>query len=242
MPTDIIGWVTSATGLAIIAIAAVLIGWGFIDLTKNQRTRKAFKGLAVLAVLGFLVVNGAFGSGLVGTTATATSATYAITASEDTDQAWVVINDDTNTVQIQIDVDDVNETFDAQTGTAEINFTIGRTDSSSADAVATADLGVVGLILDSSGNGKTYPVLAQNSDGTYAFDWEKGPNANAVVINKYTTQLVEGGGTAFLRLNVTFNGEAGAQMDIYDVGKVTFVIATETWTLEILKVDGDFNP
>lgn len=226
---DIIGWALSLTGLIVIAIlAGGTYLWGS-KFGASPGMRKAGAFIAFAAVVGAVFVSGGFGT-LGATTATANVAHYSVTASEDTDQSQVVIDDSTNTVQVNLQYDISDANYIGGTGYAEVNFTIGRTDTSTADSTTTTDILTIAQVADDDGSGKTYPIVSKNADGTYKWNCEKGPNAAPTTTNKYATVLVEGGGTAFVRLNVTFNPTAGGEKVVYSSEKSTFTVAGETWT------------
>ena len=227
---DLVGFLTSLTGLIAIAIiAGGLYLWGK-NFGLQPGARKAFALVAFVAIVGAVLSAGGFSS-LSATSATAQTAKFSVTPSEDTDQSQVVLDDSTNTVQVNAQYDISDAGFITGTGFAEVNFTIGRTDTSTADATATTDVSSIGQVLDDDGSGKTYSIVSKNADGTFKWNVEKGPNASPATTNKYGTVLVEGGSTNFLRLNITFNPSAAGEMTVYNSVRSTFTVAGETWTL-----------
>jgi hypothetical protein len=222
-------WILSFTGLVVIAALAAGIYLFGKSFGASPGMRKAGAFIAFAAVVGAVFVSGGLGT-FGSTAATANQAKYSVTASEDTDQSQVVIDDSTNTVQVNLQYDISDADYIGGTGFAEVNFTIGRTDTSTADATTTTDILTIAQVADDDGSGKTYPVVSKNADGTYKWNCEKGPNAAPTTTNKYATILVEGGATNFIRLNVTFNPTAAGEMTVYNSQKSTFTVAGETWT------------
>lgn len=227
---DLWALATSLTGLIVITIIAAGIAlWGK-KFGASPGVQKFSALIAFVAIVGAVFAAGGFGT-LGATSATAQTAKFSVTPSEDTDQSQVVLDDSTNTVQVNAQYDISDGNFIGGTGYAEVNFTIGRTDTSTADATATTDFTSIGLVSKSDGSGTTYPIVSKNADGTYKWNVEKGPNAAPATTNKYGTVLVEGGSTNFLRLNITLNPTAAAEMTVYNSVKCTFTVAGETWTL-----------
>lgn len=229
--TSFWAFVFSLSGAIVFLIGGALIAWK----GKNWGFPKWGTQLgAIVAVLGLLGTV-YFGGGLSGltttTSATAVKAQFTVTASEETEQSQVTISDATNTVQVNLQYDISDANYIGGTGFAEVNFTIGRADTSTADVTTTTDILTVAQVADDDGSGKTYSIVSKNADGTYKWNCEKGPNASPSTTNKYATLLVEGGSTNFIRLNITFNPTAGGEMIVYQSDGSTFTVAGETWTL-----------
>ncbi len=204
-----------------------LVGRSFFGISpKGQKTAAM---LTFVLIIGAVFVGGGFGT-LGAPAVTATQAQFTVTPSLEVAQSQVVLDDSTNTVQVNLQYDISDGNFIGGTGFAEVNFTVGRADTSTADITTTTDILTIAQVPKSDGSGTTYPVVSKNADGTFKWNVEKGPNAAPTVTIKSGTLLIPGGGTNFLRLNITFNPTAAAEQTVYQSTKSTFTVAGETWT------------
>ena len=228
--TSFWAFVFSLSGAIVFLIGGALIAWKGKNWGFPKWGTQLGAIVAVLGLLGTVYFGGGL-SGLSTTSATAVTAEFTVTASEETEQSQVTIDDASNTVQVNLQYDISDANYIGGTGFAEVNFTIGRADTSTADTTTTTDILTIAQVADDDGSGKTYPIVSKNADGTYKWNCEKGANASPSTTNKYATLLVEGGSTNFIRLNITFNPTAGGEMIVYDSESSTFTVAGETWQL-----------
>lgn len=233
MPTEVLG--LTAFGLFLAGAIGLMLAYGTSKVSGMPKVIPVIAGVAggglILAGIGASV---GFGSLTAPTTQLAGSAEYDVTASEEFAQSQVVVDNEANVIQIQMQYDISDANFIGGTGGGEVNFTIARADSGTGDAVTEVDVVSVELVPHASGDGQTEPIVAKYTDGTYKADWEKGPNESPVVINDFTTVLVEGGSTGFVRINITLNAEAASEMTVYDQAKISLRVAGEPWTVECL--------
>lgn len=233
MANELLG--LSAFALFLFGAIGVMLAYGLNRVSGMPKVVPVIAGVAggalILAGVGAAV---GFGSLTAPTSGQLGAAEYDVTSSEDFAQSQVVIDNEANVVQIQMQYDISDANFIGGTGGGEVNFTIARADSGTGDAVTEVDVVSVELVPHASGDGQTEPIAAKYTDGTFKTDWEKGPNASPVVINDFTTVLVEGGSTGFVRINITLNAEAAGEMTVYDQAKISLRVAGEPWIVECL--------
>lgn len=231
-----LGFFLTATGLIVLTILFGIFGFGLVDVGQSKNARKWLKVLTVLSLVGAIFMSGALGTLAPSAPATARTATYdTVVGDGDVSQPYMVPDNDHNKVGWNVAWDTSDGAFLTGTSSGEVNFTISRTDSSSADAVTNADLGTVDTVSDLTGNGKVYSILARNADGSYKATWEKGPNGSPATSRESTTVLLEGGSTNFVRLNATLNADALANMATYDSATFTVIVAGEVFSFDVLK-------
>ena len=231
-------WVWTGGGLAVLGIIALVVS---MFLGKQSGAPRGLKTLFVVGGVTLLLLGVALTFGIGGLTSTpqttAGTARYevTVTAGDSQNVSNIAIDDTARTIQVRIQCSSTCSTFDYSSGTAELNFTVGRADTGTQDSIFDAKVVSVGLVSDSSGDGTTHPIVAQYSDSRYKTEWEKGPNAAPISVNKETTVLLEGGGASFVRLNVTWSIGAAFEQSAFDTATVTVSVAGETWTItEIL--------
>lgn len=226
----------STTGLAVLTILFGVLGFGLISVGLKDNQKRWLKVLAVFTFLGAVWTSGMLGGLAPSAPATASTATYSIVVTEDTDKSWVTVDLTNHKININFEYNTTSNAFTNLTGTGEVNFTLSRTDSSTVDAVTTANLGTVQQVPDLSGNGKTYSMIALNGDGTRKCVWEKGPDATAATSTEFTTVLVPGGGNNFVRLNITLNPDAAENLAVFGNMESTVNVGGETWTVSATKI------
>jgi hypothetical protein len=228
-----IGMLVTPTALAIFGVVALLTGFGWIRITRNQDTERKLKGLGIGLLVLAVVFSGAvsFGALTNPTSTGAGPATFSVVAATNTTQPWLRFDQVNHIITVQAVY---NSTSKALTNyTANVDFSITRADLSAVDTVATAATNSVASIGNQSGSGTTYPVVAKNSDGTYKVNWTRA--ATGAISNGAATILVPGGGSAVLTLNITMNSDAAENMKVYDTASAYFSVAGQQWTVTFLE-------
>lgn len=239
-PIDPSFLVNTGPGLMLLGLLLAGVFWIANDrgLPKGASTALAIGSVGTF-VLGLGLTAGLGNIGVQPGTVGSGSATFAVTAAAGDPQntSNVVFDQTAHTIQVQVQCTSSCASFSYGSGTVELNFTVGRSDAGTQDAIAELRVNTIGLVPKSDGSGTTYPIAAQYADSTYKTDWEKGPNASPVTINKFTTVLVAGGGSSYARLNITYNINAVAQQNAYGTSPITVTVAGQVWTItEILTI------
>ena len=231
MPFDV-NSIWTPMGMGLLALVTAIFAFQFVKVGLSDNTRKGLKAVFALSLVGFVVTSGWLGA--VGTSNPGTgtgNATFSVVASANGTQAWVKFDQVNHVVTVQFVY---NSTSLALTNyTANVDFSITRSDLSAADAVATATLNSVASVGNQSGTGTTYPIVAKNTDGTSKVNWTRA--ATGAVSNSQATILVPGGGSAVLTLNITANSDAASNMKLYDVASAYFSVAGQPWRVDFLE-------
>lgn len=211
-------------------------------ITNGRGVPRGLRTILAIASIGSILIGVVEVAG-VGTLAPTAPGTvggpiYTVTATvgDSQNSSNVVFDQNAHTAQVQVSYDISDAAAIYASGTTELNFTIGRSDTGTQDVTTAASLVTVGLVPKSDGSGTTYPIVALNADGTYQCTAEKGPNAAPISTNKATTILLAGGGSNYVRFNITWNANAVGNQVVFDTAPITLQIADQTWTVTELLV------
>jgi hypothetical protein len=156
-------WVWTGGGLAVLGIIALVVS---MFLGKQSGAPRGLKTLFVVGGVTLLLLGVALTFGIGGLTSTpqttAGTARYevTVTAGDSQNVSNIAIDDTARTIQVRIQCSSTCSTFDYSSGTAELNFTVGRADTGTQDSIFDAKVVSVGLVSDSSGDGTTHPIVA----------------------------------------------------------------------------------
>jgi hypothetical protein len=225
---DIVAWLTSTTGLLVVGILFLLIGYGYLFQGAKVKTKGLLRMLGF--VLAFFGVMGMLGIQIFATDeapAASTVGSFEVTATESS--SWLSIDQNAKKVVVAMAFDISDDDFTGNTEYVEVTFTVQR------------GLGTVGLVQTygdvssipsvSSDTGDSYPIILKNDD-LYEADWER---EDASTANKMVTlTIAEDDDGVEAILNITLNSDAVAEMDAYDSEDITVTIGGQTWTIQCL--------
>lgn len=225
---DFVAWLTSTTGLLVVGILCLLIGYGYLMQGMKAKSKGLLRMLGF--VLAFFGVAGMLGIQVLGTDEAPTASTagsFEVTASESS--GWLSVDQNARKVVVAMAFDISDDDITGNTEYVEVTFTVQR------------GLGTVGLVQTygdvtgipsvSSDTGQSYPIITKTND-LYDADWTREDDS---VANKMVTlTIAEDDDGVEAVLNITLNSDAVAEMDQYDSVDITVVIGGQSWTIQCL--------
>jgi hypothetical protein len=228
---ELMTFVTSVTGLAIIGFVALMIGFDYLKFGISKTTRSLCRVIGVCAIgLAFLTYSGISLIGEDQAPPATTVGTFDVTGSES--HSYVTVNNDAKTFTWEVQY---NSTTSAIYGAnaATFTFSISR------------GLGTVGLaqtygevtsvpVVSNSTSGVNYNVLTKTGEDYNAL-WTRADATTAYEM--VTVTIAETADGAVVTLNMTLNPGAIGSMDQYESLPIGVMIGGETWTVYLLLTD-----
>ena len=224
---------TIAVVLVIVLIVA-MSKWG-----KSVMSPKWAAGVKVLAAVG-VIVCAAVMMGVTFTSETASVASYTleVSASEDTDQSYVTIDNGDHKITWNVHFNYTGDgTFLNTTQYCELNFTLTRIDQSSKDFVVKTYVSDKGSVVDES-NGNTYYLVNKGND--WAITWTKAGSTEGDVVTTegdQNTLKLESGGSAWTTLNMTLRADAIDAMPLYEAEYFYVDFGGQTWSIVVTVIN-----
>ena len=169
---------------------------------------------ALICVAGLIVMWGVGAPGLL----VDRGATYDLSMTESENQT--VVDADTMVWYINVEFNYTGDgTFEEQSATSEVNFTLDRTDTSSEGDTTRVECTDAGLVADEA-ESKSYSLVSQGI--SYNINWSKAQQPDAATVTTVTkkglgsTLRIEAGGSNWVLCNITLNADAIDAMPQFD--------------------------
>lgn len=228
---------TTATVYGYSALTVLVIGLVIFlagtkrGVTYTKVTPSSAKALRVIGVLAMLICAGAMaGWSLTSETASVASTELLVTAADADSDSFITIDNQDRDIKWSVHYNYTSDgAFLNSTDSSTINFSVSRADTSDDDIIVKVNIADKGAVVDES-EGKTYTLLNKGTD--WSATWVKRGTVagDTVTITGDTATLsITAGGSGWITLATTLNGDACDSMPLYsaetfyvDIGGVTF--------------------
>ena len=234
-------WLGTSTGLFVVGIGLLFLGYNFLKLGLDSGTRKLLKYGGFGAIIWALAIYGGFT--LVGEEEAPIAVTvgaFDVTTSEA--MSWLTVNNQAQTVTWAVTYNYTSADFTGVGGAAGGAGAESNSQYALLSFSVDRGLGTVGLVqtygevssvpsISNDTTGDTHSILTK-SDDQYNAIWTRADSTTAYEM--ITVTIAETADGAVVTLNMTLASAAVGSMEQFDTANIGLVIGGESWAVTVL--------